>query len=443
MKYIETFKSTVLVLLIFLSATLTFSIWTYSPKFETNVQPPPVDISVVDANKKELKGITEIVKPYKLLFNFEEGLKGTTDSNEIEQSIDAITGWTISNIVLTDSEFTEKELDTLLRKKNRFTLFYPGEVPLSVYDVVLNNKDSNIPEISFDRLIVDWNPASKAMEIHFVSRTNGTRYTGKITDYKSFNRTVLTSGRSYSDYIEVGPENPPYIAVPKNPVEIVSNTYIQGEINPSRFRDALFTDPNAVRRGQVSSSRELFQDVHAIMRVETLLKTLSFFHPVAESEDLAIPSDLLLDTIGFVNEHGGWTDDFRYTSMSPQSRKVKFQLYVQGLPVYSDTASTEIEQTWGDDRIYKYIRPYYTLTSTLPSEMKVVTLPPGTEVAEIIAQSEDVNLSTVEEIDLGYFMKYDTERRLFILEPSWFYLIKGKWIRYSPENLGGDMIGLE
>ena len=29
------------------------------------------------------------------------------------------------------------------------------------------------------------------------------------------------------------------------------------------------------------------------------------------------------------------------------------------------------------------------------------------------------------------------------MEPSWFYLIKGNWIRFSPEQLGGELIGLE
>lgn len=405
-------------------------------------QPLPVDISVVD--EREIKGIKDIIKPYKLLFNFEEGLKGTTDSDEIEQSINAMKEWTITDVSLADVEFTEKKLDSFLRKKNRFTLFFHGEVPLPVYDIVLNKEDSKFPEDTFDRIIVDWNPAGTSMEIHFISRMNGLRYTGIVKDYQSFSRTVLPGGRSYSDFSDVNPDYSPFIAVQTNPVEIIRNTYFQGEISPSRFRDALFNDPNAVRRGQVSSSREEFQDDHAIMRVETTMKTLSFFHPVAESEELATPSELLFNTIDFVNEHGGWTDEFRYTSMNPLSRSVKFQLFVHGLPVYSDAmTSTEIEQTWGHDSIYRYIRPYYTLDSTLSSVTKVALLPSGIEVADALMQSEVVDFGTIEEIALGYFMKHDTDRRLFILDPGWFYLIKGKWILYSPENLGGELIGLE
>ena len=44
-------------------------------------QSPTVDISIAEEEEK----LKDIIKPYKLLFNFEEGLKGTTDSDEIDQ----------------------------------------------------------------------------------------------------------------------------------------------------------------------------------------------------------------------------------------------------------------------------------------------------------------------------------------------------------------------
>ncbi len=52
-----------------------------------------------------------------------------------------------------------------------------------------------------------------------------------------------------------------------------------------------------------------------------------------------------------------------------------------------------------------------------------------------------LDFDAVEEITPGYFMKY--EPGLFIMEPAWFYLINGNWNRFSPESLGGELIGLE
>ena len=39
-------------------------------------------------------------------------------------------------------------------------------------------------------------------------------------------------------------------------------------------------------------------------------------------------------------------------------------LFLHGLPVYTDSSSsTEIVQKWGNNQIYSYMRPYYTLNS--------------------------------------------------------------------------------
>ncbi|MHA6260959.1 YycH family regulatory protein [Sporosarcina sp. CAU 1771] len=444
LKYIEPVKSVILVLLIILSVTLTFSIWTYSPKYETIEESPTVDVSI--AEKRE---IDKIIKPYKALFHFEEGLLGTFESEEVDHIIGHIQEWTITNVRLVDTKLTEKKLNTVLRQPNHFTLFFHGEVPLPTYQSILGVEEVQFPEGSFDRLIVEWNQDNKSLQIHFISKAAGVHYSGevKISDFQSFNREMLIRAKGYEDFVEVRPESNKFIAVPTNQVDLVRNIYYEDGILPIRFRDALFRDPNAVRRGQVTSTREEYQDDHAIMRIDPMMKLLTFIHPVAESEEIAIPSELLKKTIGFLNEHGGWTDEYRFISSNPETRNVKFQLFVNGLPVYSNVTSTEIEQTWGSDRIFRYVRPYYTLDLTLHSETRVVNLPSGVEVANTLEQSMVVDIDTVEEISLGYLMSYDmgisAEQRLLILEPSWFYLINGKWIPYSPKHLGGEAIGLE
>ncbi len=442
LKYIETVKSIILLLLVALSIILTFSIWTYTPRYETNEQLTTVDISIA-----KRMPIEEIIKPYKLVFNFGGDMTGTFAPTDIDYVVDELKKWKLSEVSLVDNNFNAEKLDVLMRKSNRFTLYFHGEVPLSVYDDVLNIGDSKmeVPEASFDRLIVDWNPAGTAMDIHFVSRTTEVLFSAKVEvdNYQHFYRSILTWGRDLGEYVDVNPERSPFIAVATEPVETIRNTYYQEEIAPTRFRDALFADPNAVRRSQVGSNQEEFQDDHALMNIDTEKKTLKYVLPATESQEVAIPSELLLNTIDFVNEHGGWTDEFRYTYMNPMSRYVKFQLFLHGLPVYSDTASTEITQMWGDNRIYRYIRPYYTLNVTLPSETEVKLLSSGVEVAKMLEKSGSFDVNTVEEIAPGYFMTHDIERRLFIMEPSWFYSIKGSWIRFSPEELGGEMIGLE
>ncbi|MFJ7935417.1 YycH family regulatory protein [Sporosarcina sp. NPDC096371] len=441
LKYIETVKSIILFLLVALSIVFTFSIWTYTPSYETSEQLPTVDISIA---KK--MSVDEIIKPYKTVFNFGGKLTGTIAPTDIDYVVNELKRWRMSEFTPVDLDFTVEKLDALMRKPNRFILYFHGEVPLPVYNSVLNIEDlkMKVPEISFDRLIVDWSSASSSVNISFVSRANHVLYTAKVNvdDYQSFQRSIEAWGSDLGQYKDSNPGHSPFIAVSAEPVEIIRSMYYQREISPSRFRDALFTDPNAVRRSQSGLNKEEYQDDHALMNIDTERKTLNYVMPASESREYTNPSELLENTIDFVNEHGGWTDEFRYTNMNSGTRYVKFQLFLHGLPVYGDTTSTEMTQVWGDNRIFRYIRPYYTLDLPFP-DPDVQLLQPGVEIVEALKKSETIDFSMIEELTPGYIMRQDTERRLFIMEPSWFYLIKGNWIRVSPELLGGGVIGLE
>lgn len=441
MKYIEIVKSIILLLLITLSIVFTFAIWTYAPSYETSEDLPTVDISIA-----QRKSVEEIIKPYKAIFNFEEKLTGTLTPEHIDYVVNELKKLGVSGLALVDNNFNAEKQNAFMRKPNQFTLYFHGEVPLPVYNNVLNIEGlkANTPETTFDRLVVEWNPTGVTMDVSFVSRANQVLYSAKakVDDYQGFQRSVLAWGRDLGLYADINPDDSPFIAVSAEPVETTRNMYYQREISPSRFRDALFSDPNAVRRSQSGLNKEEFQDDHALMNIDTEKKILKFVMPAAESQERAIPSELLSDTIDFVNEHGGWTDGFRYMSMNPLSRYVKFQLFLHGLPVYGETTSTEMTQVWGNHRILSYTRPYFTLDLPFP-EKDVKLLQSGVEIVEMLKQSETVDFNAIEEITPGYYMKRDSERRLFIMEPSWYYLVKGKWIRVSSEHLGGELNGLE
>jgi len=427
-----------LFLLIALSIILTFSIWTYSPHYETIEQFPPVDISIGDKKK-----IDEIIKPYKMVFNFENDLKGTTDSDKIDRIMEEITDWKITEFTLADTNFTSEDISTFLRKPNRFTVFFQSEIPLSVYDSILTI-EAPTPEISFNQIVVEWKPDNNAMTVYFMSKLNKKLYSAKVRaeNYQTLDKSILTIGRELSEYKEVEPESSSYLAVSVVPLETIKYTFLEDEVPVNKFRDALFSDANAVRNSKVGIHHEELANDHAMMNVDTEKKILKYVSPNAVSRELAIPSELLINTINFVNEHGGWTDEFRFTYMDPKTRLVRFRLFLNGLPVYTDSSSSaEILPTWGKDRIYSYARPYYRLNSSNPAKTEVELLPPGTDVAEMLRKSDRVDLDAVEEITPGYFMKY--KPGLFIMEPAWFYLVNGNWSRFSPEILGGELIGLE
>ncbi|WP_153733057.1 YycH family regulatory protein [Sporosarcina obsidiansis] len=440
LKYIETIKSIVLLLLVLMSVMFTFTIWTFSPNYEPMEQMQTVDISIA-----EKKTIDEIIKPYKIITNLKDQVLGSMESRKINTILSEMSTWQLKDLQLVNQDMSKFDVAKVLRQPSQMTLYFPGEVPILVYDNVLMIEDNNIPEATFNRLIIDWSQSTQLPTVHFLSETSGVHYQAQINlpNKSSFLRNVVDVGQSFAEFAEIDRGNAPFLTVSKHPITIPRHTYYQEEVNPLRFRDALFSDPNAVRRSQVDSNEEEYGDDHAFMKVLTKTKMLKYTMPAAESQEIAIPSELLVNTIDFINEHGGWTDEFRYSYMNPISRHVEFQLYVDGLPVYSEQSGTnEIMQKWGDSRVYQYFRPYYTLDVNV--ETVDVELPSGVEVAEALRDSDDLDFDLIDEITPGYFLIHDDNQRLLILQPCWYYLIKDNWFRFMPEGpSGGDEIGLE
>ncbi len=441
LKYIEHAKSIFLALLIVLSVTLTFTIWTYTPTYDTIESTPVVDILIAES-----KRIDDVIKPYKMIASRENNMTGSMETFDLERVVNVMKGWQISDLTLEDTELTNEELNELVGANNRYTLFFPDDVPFPVYDNILPFSITNIPEDGFDRLIVNWNRSdNEQLKVYFASSKTKTLYSAvaKNVDWKLFDQKVVSSTLGFSKFTDIQRKGNLSLYVSAQDVESIRYTYYLKEIDPKRFQDALFSDPSLVRQSPVGTTNEEYSDGTSLMNVNLLERTLSFVNPSAETLVPAIPSKLVFDSLYYINEHGGWTDEFRFAKMNPANQQIDYQLYLLGYPVFSTETSTKITAFWGDPGIYNYLRPYYTLDLSLPFDTVISTLPSGEKASRVMQLVKDIDFNNVDELTPGYYLTRDDEKRLLILEPSWFYLSNNQWTRLSPEDLGGGKRGLE
>lgn len=440
LKHIEGVKSVVLLLLVALSIMFTLAIWNYSPNYE-----PLEPLQTSDIAISEKKTIDEIIKPYKMITHLKDEVLGTVDQKNIDKILAEIGVWQLSDLQLLSQNMNKFDIAQVLRQPSQLTLYFPGEVPLPVYDFILLFEETSIPEATFNRIVIDWSESTQRPFIHFLSEANGVHYRAQITvpNRSQFLRNVVDVGQSFDEYAEIDRGNTPFLSVPKNPVAVTRNTYIQEEIQPSKFRDALFIDMSNVQRSQTDSVHEEYSNNKSFMKIDTEKRTFDFATPTAQIQEIALPSELLLSTIDFINEHSGWTNEYRYSYMNPISRLAVFQLYVESLPVLGGASGANvIRERWGDSQIFQYIRPYFVLNE--PLERVEQQLPSGVEVAEKLRASEDLDFDLIEEISPGYYLSKDESQNVYVLEPCWYYLLKGNWLRYVPEeNSGGAANGLE
>lgn len=445
MKYIESVKSLILLLLVLLSAVLSFSIWNFMPGYETIDKQPTVDITI-GAQKR----VEEVVKPYKLIFNFEDGMRGTENSLVIDRVFESMKQLTIEELTLSRKKISVEDINDTLRKPNQFTFFYPAGVPFKVLDTILTIEDSNIPEESFTKMTVNWSKIEEnGLQLSFINDQENLEYFAyaRGIDQRRLSDRILTDAANYNLYTEIQREGHLSLYLSSQaPEDMMEYTYLLSETDPDQFKKALFPDPNVVRSNTVALSTQEFLDDSSKLTVDTTNKWINYVNPGEESKGIAIPSELIFNSIDFVNEHGGWTDDYRFFDIDPINKQISFGLHISGFPAFSDTKmTTAIHETWGENDIFRYHRPYYDLGTPFPTENNNVPMISGKAAADVLASIREIDFSLIDEIKAGYNIStiQSQDQPLIIAEPSYFYSLNGNWLRLTPEMLGGGPLGLE
>lgn len=438
LKYIEQVKSFILLLLILLSLTLTFSIWTYSPSYDLSGT-PVVDIAI--AEKKKLE---DVVKPYRLLLSQEASFKGSDNTRIIEDVLNWMTKWEIQTVELLNNQASDQQINDYIKTPNALTFFFPAEVPFKIYNNILTFNDYNLPNASFDRLTVDWGKDTRGqMNLYFINTITKKVYMASIgqANQEDFISRLKNETMDLPVYNEIVREKRLSLYVSASPKAIPSYTYIEEEIAPEKFKNALFANPSLVRSNPLGTSGREYSDDSALMNVDYLLKRLSYVYPASESDKVGKPDELIQQSLNFINEHSGWTDDYRYSKINNSTKQVSYQLYFHGMPVFSKDPETEISVHWGTNRVYRYIRPYVSIADTL--RQGEIPLRSGQDIYDLIHALHENKVLSIDDIAIGYNLSRNDQQRIVDLEPSWYYLSNGSWTRITPELLGGGKFGLE
>ncbi|MBB5180500.1 regulatory protein YycH of two-component signal transduction system YycFG [Planomicrobium koreense] len=445
MKYVEQVKTIFLFLLIFLSLALTFTIWTFTPTFPQIESTPATEVALGAS-----KAVDEVVQPTKVLYHSEEEAKGTTNQEQIDLLLGVMKLWQIHDITTISEDTPVKKLTSFMHGPDRAAIYFPGPVPFPVIDSIMNITDDSMPEASFDRIVVAWGEASETdFMLYFINSKSGRVHQGNVstTELENLkNQVVEPAFANYSTYITSKEVGVLPIYIPESAEKLNTYRYLQEDIPEQKLVDGLFENPSSVTTTGDLVNREYSDESDALMNFDESAKSVNYVQPQAETNDPAIPSELIFKTADFINTHSGWTNDYRYFGMEPLNQKIDYRLYQDNLPVFSQTFETDLEVVWGiedeTEKVFRYKRPYYVLESLGASGSQ--ELPSGAAVLHAI-EHMDIEPKNVSEIVQGYTMARDEKEpeRLISLQPAWYYKTNGIWTQLPEDVLGGDQFGLE
>ncbi|MFI8687852.1 YycH family regulatory protein [Rossellomorea sp. NPDC077527] len=435
----EKIKSIVLTLLVFISIFLTFNLWTYQPGYDTIDSNETFDVSVGEKiDESDLSKV--LIKPYELFYHAGNKTVGTLNGEEMNNVIKGLSKWTLFDLKDYSNQYTKDEMKSIIQGDKKVEIVFPDNVPFSVYGRVIHFEDKNMPTASFDRIVIDLNTMnSDAGTIYFASLDSGKKYFYEcrvnVESLQKFEKTFLKQVASYDEYIEQPLNSKKNIFLPKFPKDYKSYRFYADTLYLEDFKKALFSDPN-----NVEVKKNTFINIPSFMKADEEYSTLSYINLSVDNDTAITHASLIQRSMEFVNDHGGWTDDYHFFSSSTVENKINYKLFVENHPVFNENHMAEVTQEWGKNSISKYERPYFTLDMVSKNAIKDVQLPSGASVLYALKKNSSKEMENIEDIVVGYKMTRDTNesnKKFLIFEPSWYYKLSGNWIRVPLEELEG------
>jgi regulatory protein YycH of two-component signal transduction system YycFG len=317
----ERAKSIILMILIATSSYLTWSIWTYEPKYEKIDQSKYINV------ESDEQMVSDIIKPNKILIHRYNQHFQASAPTDIEKAEKQMSQWKLYNLTRNASQMTQKQFEDFAHADGTVEIKFSDDIPLDLYKTILDTNNEEVPTFSFDRIIYKQKDVqAQNTVIYFASSENLNllEATVETTNLQDFNYTFYQNASVYPEYLAYSVNGQHQVFVPKSSVTLNGHKYYIGYLSISNFKDALFNDPLNVRREDVVSGEE-YTDSTRLMSVNRDTYMISYINPSQKSTVLSSSSDLLAKSIQFINNHAGWKGrKFRFASMNDNNQSVNF-----------------------------------------------------------------------------------------------------------------------
>lgn len=444
MKY-ETIKTTILVFLVAVSVYLTWTLWTFQVKYNKTLNNGENVPSERITEQRELK---DIMKPLKIIFHEKGNHIGTTNPGEIEVVMNEISSWKFYDIGGV-KEYKKSQLKNMIQGTRKLEMDFPDLVPFETFKGIIQLNDKKYPVVKFDRIIIDLvNPTEKVTSVYFINTKVNEVFSGLVSSnglQQLVNRINNKKKVSevYQPYSSYKLSNGKTIFLPDGEPKV--NKYKDywdksDEAIINEFKPALFRDPKIVQMSQDGDKIE-YNDGTRFMKANLNQGTINFVNQGEGSETVVRGKELIKASNDFVNQHGGWIDNFLYFDGNLEKNQVIFRLFKKGLPVFNTGHLADVQLDWGEKEIYEYQRPYLRDFETLLTlESSEVKLESAESVINQLMKDPNIESNKIDNILIGYQLEYIPKKKFLLYEPKWYYQYDGRWLPLMSEE---DRNGLE
>ncbi|MGM8212840.1 YycH family regulatory protein [Virgibacillus sp. W0430] len=418
----ERIKTFILTLLVGISLLLTFALWSNQPNFDQFHDTRYINQGDLGGKEEKKKGIIE---PSSIIFHENGTHYGFKNPLSMASLTKDMHTWVLY-------DFQPGEARGRPKNKQQVEVIFPSPIPMSILPSLLKfNKENYMPNWSFQRIHITFKEKSRSLELLFLS-VDGRKQATAVVD-KSDKYELLVNyfkeRELFEEYISFSNATTT-IYLPKNPVVMHRKTLATTTIEPDLLVNVLFSTPSLV---SANIGEAYFTDSQRGMRLLQDGRAIEYTNPIQSNYERMEIIELFDKSISNINEHKGWTNDYKFESADKSINEIRYRMYYDGYPVFDYADLSVIEQEWRSQELYQYYRPLFVLNNSLGQDE--VNLPSGQAVLNYLESSDNFELRNIKDIRIGYHLD-DTENasHSIALRPGWYINYNGSWRQVDVAN---------
>ncbi|MCD8871644.1 YycH family regulatory protein [Staphylococcus gallinarum] len=440
----EFIKSIILLILVLMSAVLTYMTWNFSPDL-TNVdkQEDSSEDRPHTIGKPMKDGMEQVVTPYQVIHSQGEKTKGMEATRQNIKDIIK----PLKNQRVTQSEQMHSNHNLIIPdlSDDFLVLDFTYDMPLATYLGQVLNVKAKVPNnFKFNRLLIDKSRDGK-VKLYAISkdRHNVVRMatTAKQSKFTKQLKAMQSSLQPYTEIITNKDtiDKATHIFAPSSPKKMKSYHTIYNHISVDTMNAILFNDSVVVRSSK--SGTTTYNNNTGVANYNDETEKYRYTNLSEDENRSTNMKDSIPSTFDYLNNHGGFTDDFRLFSTDNKKGDLTYQMFLNGRPTFNDDDLNNIKIAWGDKGVFSYARALLKTNVTIDSGESEKRLPGAETVRSELANNPSIDFEKVTDMTIGYKMENQPDKsnieiqRNSEFKPQWYIEYEGKWRPYTDGRL--------
>ncbi|CAH0416667.1 hypothetical protein KAR50_03610 [Periweissella fabaria] len=418
---------TSLVLVIIISLTFTWLIWTNPAHFNKNANENTTSAGPAQLSARAL---TDIYSPSQIIHtdgNQNQKLLFDQKINVINEVIKDMKVWHFDK-VKPIKKVTAKEYGETLNQEDAVILNYPDSIAGGLLNDIFNQQLTINGNVEFNRILV---PLGEQLDkIYLLNDANFAIY--EIDINAGNTNAIMQTIKQVKTAIPVAEQlyHQHVLLNYPNEISLKQYSYLQNKQSQHLFLNALFNNGSngnfKTRKTTAATSYEEGNNRRVSFDNKTGAVDYQSFSGTKGGTSL---NNALRQGFNDLLSIGVPLDNTRYFETNNANDSFVYRTYVEGFPIFNQTRYGTVRLSYENPGTEHAMFSQYSLQVPLPNNQAAVKLESSPEVIQKLA-TVGVGVSKIEDMQIGYEWQTDPSSDMVVnLRPVWYIEISNKWKR--------------